>query len=521
VEKNTAGKWIVFAYGNPSHASAGLPITGDAANITANIRIDGGAANAVDDTNPTELEDGYYIFDITAVEANGDNLLLAPASTTADVLVIAVPGAVWTRPPDFNDPTVLVDDIWDEVLTGATHNIAASAGRRLRSIGDATSGTVNDAAATTTSFISTLTGGHDDHFSDQTLFFTDGGLAGMSRIITTYTSATKEITFDEALPAAPGNGDGFDVNPVHVHTQSQIAEVVWNEPLTGITHNITDSSGKRIRDLQEFGSYEGGAIFIDTVNGAAGTTDYESGTILNPVDTITDANTLATSLTLSRFEIAPASSIAFAASQVSQVFKGIGWTLALGGQDISDSEIIGVQSVTGTATTPTGEAHFVDCEFISGTLGQSHFKFCGLGGTLTLSAAANYTMSDCYSQIPGSPTPIIDFGGAVGNTGLSMRRYSGGIEVQNYGATGTDTMSLEGNGQLVIAASCTGGTIYVRGNFKVTDNASGAVAIIYDDNSTTLDKMVFTKANELDVNTKSINDAEVIGDGNATPWDGA
>lgn len=33
-------------------------------------------------------------------------------------------------------------------------------------------------------------------------------------------------------------------------------------------------------------------------------------------------------------------------------------------------------------------------------------------------------------------------------------------------------------------------------------------------------KMVFTKANELDVNTKSINDAEVVGDGNATPWDG-
>lgn len=35
------------------------------------------------------------------------------------------------------------------------------------------------------------------------------------------------------------------------------------------------------------------------------------------------------------------------------------------------------------------------------------------------------------------------------------------------------------------------------------------------------DQMVFSKTNELDVNTKSINDAEVIGDGNATPWDGA
>jgi hypothetical protein len=34
-------------------------------------------------------------------------------------------------------------------------------------------------------------------------------------------------------------------------------------------------------------------------------------------------------------------------------------------------------------------------------------------------------------------------------------------------------------------------------------------------------KFVFTNANELDVNTKSINDAAVVGDGNATPWDGA
>ncbi len=33
--------------------------------------------------------------------------------------------------------------------------------------------------------------------------------------------------------------------------------------------------------------------------------------------------------------------------------------------------------------------------------------------------------------------------------------------------------------------------------------------------------MTYTKANELDVNTQSINGAAVVGDGNATPWDGA
>ena len=100
MQKNTAGKWIVFAYGLPDHANDGQPITGDAANITGNVYIDG-VVNVIDDTNPTELGRGYYVFDITAAEANGDNLLIDPVSATGSVQVIGGPGAVWTRPPNF------------------------------------------------------------------------------------------------------------------------------------------------------------------------------------------------------------------------------------------------------------------------------------------------------------------------------------------------------------------------------------------------------------------------------------
>lgn len=103
MQKNTAGKWVVFAFEDEGGTNPGEPVTGDAANITANVRIDGGAANAVDDTNPTELEDGYYVFDITAAESNGDHLLICPASSTANVNVIGVPGAVWTTPANFPD----------------------------------------------------------------------------------------------------------------------------------------------------------------------------------------------------------------------------------------------------------------------------------------------------------------------------------------------------------------------------------------------------------------------------------
>ncbi|KKM21891.1 hypothetical protein LCGC14_1630890 [marine sediment metagenome] len=101
MQKNVAGqKWVVYAW----NTSSLLPVTGDAANITANLRIDGGAANPVDDTNPTELEDGYYIFDITQTESNGDLLLIAPASATGSVRVRGVPEAIYTSsytPGDF------------------------------------------------------------------------------------------------------------------------------------------------------------------------------------------------------------------------------------------------------------------------------------------------------------------------------------------------------------------------------------------------------------------------------------
>ena len=82
LEKNVASqKWVIFCFDDTDNSAK----TGDAANITANVRIDGAAANAVDDTNPTELEDGYYIFDITAAESNGENIVICPSSTTGDI----------------------------------------------------------------------------------------------------------------------------------------------------------------------------------------------------------------------------------------------------------------------------------------------------------------------------------------------------------------------------------------------------------------------------------------------------
>jgi hypothetical protein len=121
MQKNTTGqKWVVFAFDSTTNA----PKTGDAANITANLRIDGGAANPVDDTNPAELEGGYYIFDITQAESNGNLILIAPSSTTANIQVIGVPGAVYTTPASFNAGVIQSGDSYAIVNNGTYGNSA-------------------------------------------------------------------------------------------------------------------------------------------------------------------------------------------------------------------------------------------------------------------------------------------------------------------------------------------------------------------------------------------------------------
>lgn len=243
---------------------------------------------------------------------------------------------------------------------------------------------------------------------------------------------------------------------------------------------------------QNSSGYDNGAIWIDTNLTNTNTVVGIDGTATNPVSTIAAANTLSAATNLTRFEVAPGSSITFAASQVGQLFRGGSWTLALGGQDISDSNFYGAR-VSGVATMPTGEAHFHDCELGACTLGEAYADGCGLGGAITLTTAGTYLFDRCHSAIAGAASPSIDFGAAVGNTSLNMRHYSGGIEISNKDAVGTDTMSLEGNGQLVVAASSSG-AIAVRGNFKVTN--TGGATITYDDNTANT-ALIVADTNEL------------------------
>ena len=152
-------------------------------------------------------------------------------------------------------------------------------------------------------------------------------------------------------------------------------------------------------------------------------------------------------------------------------------------------------------------------------------------------------MVDCRSGIAGATTPIFDFGTGSANHNVFFADYQNGIEIRNFNVVttgGTDLLSLSGVGKLVVASSCDGGTINLRGIWEIIDNSGGAVTFNYDDLhaeveaidaaiavvdtnvdgiKTKTDSMTFTKANELDSNLQSVNGVTITGDGSASPFD--
>jgi len=229
--------------------------------------------------------------------------------------------------------------------------------------------------------------------------------------------------------------------------------------------------------LQSATGYDLGAIWVDTVNGEAGSVQGVNGTADNAVLTWADALTLSAALKIKRFVIVNGSTIQLSANSDNYTFLGWEWTLDLNGQSIAGSFFNGA-AVTGTGTG--SGARFFFCKMGQGgtaTLGACGMKDCAIAGDIVLSAAGTYLLDGCFSGIAGTATPSVDFSAGVGNQNLNMRHYSGGVEIKNFGDNGTDNMSLEGFGQVVINANCDAGTLAIRGTFTVTDNASGNVTL--------------------------------------------
>ncbi|KKK73536.1 hypothetical protein LCGC14_2892830, partial [marine sediment metagenome] len=123
----------------------------------------------------------------------------------------------------------IADAVWDELLTGSSHNTATSAGKRLRQ--------VEEGVVHANGTIATVTDGHTfvldsgavataDYYLHDRLDIVEGTGAGQSRIITGYTSG-RVVTLDSDFTTNPDTSSLYEVVAADVHTSvsdSDLAE---------------------------------------------------------------------------------------------------------------------------------------------------------------------------------------------------------------------------------------------------------------------------------------------------------
>lgn len=246
--KNVAGQKIqMFAF----DYSTGAPKTGDAANITPYIAKDGGAVTALTDTSATELSStnaaGWYEFDVSQTESNADMVLFTGKSSTANVAVVGM--RMLTRPNRF---TTLVID-----AAGLADANMVKAGPT----GSGTAQTARDIGGAVPAAAAGASGG----------LLISGSNSGTTTLgALTVTGAT---TLTGAVAAASVSND----IRIGATERAAIVDEVWDEVLTGATHNVTSSAGKRLRELGgsivTSGTAQAGATASITLAAAASSTN--------------------------------------------------------------------------------------------------------------------------------------------------------------------------------------------------------------------------------------------------------
>jgi len=360
--------------------------------------------------------------------------------------------------------TNMPDTIWDEVLTGVTHNDPSSSGRRLRELGDAISGSVNDAGASTTEFITNLTENRDDFYNDQYIRFTSGNLEGHVRIVSDYDGNTKTITVPEPMVEVPDNGIDFIIIPVHIHPIDQVADAVWDEDIS--THSLPNSASIGLRGT----AYSIGTITYDSVGGTSGT-GYPVGSSYVPSDNLTDTILIMTYGKVNDLVIK--SNLTIGATH--DVSNFVIRTIGIMGTDVvlisgCTADQTSFRNVNLSGTITNGDKILIYDSSI-GNLAN----FTGIMSNVSFSQSSEITIGYWAEILQGTcggdPTNEVEIN--IGTASLNMSHWTGNLKLT--GKTGTDRTVINcDSGNIIIDSTCTAGTIQILGNGVIEADNSGA-----------------------------------------------
>ena len=261
----------------------------------------------------------------------------------------------------------------------------------------------------------------------------------------------------------------FALYTSHVGTGANLGKVRVRLGGTGLTSSNTyvDQIYCSYSVVRRTIGYQDGAVWLDTVNGIAGTTLWTHGVADYPANTLANAITIATALGVKRLRVVNGSALTLAQSMAGWTIIGDAYTLALNSQNIGGASITGAH-ITGVSSG-SSSVDLQDCDIGTSTLPPFAARDCYFLGTVTMAnTSSDYFALHCGDGVSGSGSAQFTF---AANCNLHCQNWSGGITLNSMAAG--CTFEMGGRGALILAASCTGGTVDVRGCFVFTNSGSG------------------------------------------------
>jgi len=234
---------------------------------------------------------------------------------------------------------------------------------------------------------------------------------------------------------------------------------------------ITQNVDTILQQAQET-SYNG-EVWLDTINGASGV-GYPIGTASEPVDNLDDALTIAEQIGVRRLRLT--GSIILDRDLQYWVIRGSSGEslINLNGKTLDGTinqraEVYGGIALTNPKDRVVFEECFLRSEGVSGVRGI--IIDCYLFGEVTLSGATEFNR--CHSGVAGVNTPAINCNN-LASSSLSVRTYTGGLELLNISEPDFDASIDLMSGHLILDSTVSDGTVVIRGVGHITDNSTGS-----------------------------------------------
>ena len=224
----------------------------------------------------------------------------------------------------------------------------------------------------------------------------------------------------------------------------------------------------------------GGIVWFDAVNGTSGSA-YPTGTNSQPSNNNDDLLAIVTRL--NAYEVNVLSDINLTFNIQDFVIKGMRPDVIFNTQGYT-TEKCSFYNMSLSGSFGGSYIHVDKCSIENITDIYGEIQNTWFNGSLSITDGTNLNITNCHSGIAGSDSPIINMG--VGsNTTLSLRKYSGGIQITNCDTAGSIATLELFTGKIHLDTTCTAGYISARGGSGVLLDVVGGGNV--EDLGTTVD----------------------------------